>query len=90
MGSVDQPRDENGRWASSGSMGNQPVMSHANQPSVHTRLSAAARDRIIRGKAIDQRHFPNRGPEATAATDLGRPQAGLTATPGRFQFPRSK
>jgi len=48
------------------------------------RLSAAARDRIIRHKMIDQSHFPQRGADATAATDLGRPQVGLTASAGRF------
>ncbi len=76
-----------------------PTMHHAGQPSVGTgggggggggsgggRLSAAARDRIIRQKGIDQRHFPNRGAEATAATDQGQPMAGLTATPGRFRY----
>ena len=50
------------------------------------RLSAAARDRIIRQKGIDQRHFPNRGADATAATDQGQPMAGLTATRGRFKY----
>ena len=67
------------------------VTEHAG-PSVGTdsgqssRLSQAARDRIIRGKGTDQRHYPNRGPEATGATDLMRPMAGLTATPGRFKY----
>ena len=42
-----QPRDNHGRWASTGSVGNQPVTAHAGQPSVHTRLRPAAREKII-------------------------------------------
>lgn len=87
MGSIDQPRDDHGRFASSGSMGNQPVKSSAGQPSMHSRLRPAARDRIIRQKGIDQRHFPIRtDAEATAKTDLGRPMASITSTPGRFKY----
>jgi hypothetical protein len=71
-------------------MGNQPVKSSSGQPSVHTRLSAAARDAIIRGKGIDARRYPSRGPEATALTDHGKPQGSFTASSGRFQFPRNK
>ena len=58
------------------------VAKHAGAESVGTsspRLSAGARDRIIRQKGTDQRLFPNRGPEATAATDLGS-----AAKSGRF------
>lgn len=78
-----QPRDSRGRWAATGSTGNQPVTAHAGQPSVHTRLSPAARDRVIRGKFTDQRAYPVRtDAEVTAKTDLGK--AG--PTPGRFQY----
>lgn len=45
-------------------------------------------DRTVRNKGVDQRAYPYRGPEATAATDLMRPMAGLSATPGRFKFKR--
>jgi hypothetical protein len=35
-------------------------------------LSAAARDAVIRGKMVDQTHFPNRGPDTLSkARDLG-------------------
>ncbi len=48
-------------------------------------LSAAARDRIIRNKATDQRHFPIRSDANIAAvTDQSKPMASITATPGRF------
>ncbi|HVA17445.1 MAG TPA: hypothetical protein VMV59_06995 [Candidatus Dormibacteraeota bacterium] len=65
------------------------VTKHAGAASVGTsRLSAAARDSVIRGKATDQRHFPIRSDANIAArTDQGKPQIGLTATPGRFRFP---
>lgn len=45
----------------------------------------AVGDRTIRNKGVDQRAYPYRGPEATAATDLMRPMAN---TPGRFRFKR--
>ena len=87
MGTVDQPRDSNGRWASTGSVGRQPVKSSGGQPSVHTRLSRAARENIIKGKGVDQRHFPIRTDAyATGLTDRQGPMAGLTATPGRFKY----
>jgi|SRR5579862_1716772 len=94
MGTEDQPRDDHGRWSSSGSMGRQPVQSHDNQPSVHTRLSAAARDRIVRMKGIDQRRYgvpmDTQGsrlrPDTGAKTDFGKPMASQTSTPGRFKF----
>jgi len=40
----------------------------------------ARQDAIIRGKGIDQRHFPNRMSETTAATDLGqiKPKFAMT------------
>jgi len=57
MGTVDQPRDSNGRWASTGSVGRQPVKSSGGQPSVHTRLSRAARENIIKFRSVDQRHY---------------------------------
>jgi len=77
-----QPRDSHGRWAATGSTGNQPVTAHADQPSVHTRLRPAARDRIIRNKMTDQTHFPIRtDAEIAAKTDLGSavPRAGSPA-----------
>lgn len=78
-----QPRDSHGRWAATGSTGNQPVTSSAGQASVHTRLRPAARDRIIRNKMVDQSHYPIRtDAEVTAKTDLGK--AG--PSPGRFQY----
>jgi hypothetical protein len=78
-----QPRDERGRWAATGSTGNQPVTAHADQASVHTRLRPAARDRIIRGKFADQRAYPVRtDAEVTAKTDLGKAGPSL----GRFQY----
>ncbi|MGH6670749.1 MAG: hypothetical protein ACRECV_02090 [Xanthobacteraceae bacterium] len=80
---TDQPRDEDGRFASGNSMGRQPVTSSGDQPSVHTRLRAAARDAVIRGKMVDQSHRPIRTDHAIAAiTDHGK--AG--ASPGRFKY----
>lgn len=67
----------------------QVVTLHAGQDSVadsgagFSRLSSAARDAIIRQKATDQRHFPVRGPESTAAIDLGMP-AGSRTAPGKL------
>ena len=82
-----QPRDDHGRWASTGSVGNQPVTSSAGQPSVHTRLRPAAREKIIINKMTDQSHFPIRtGAAVNAMTDHGKPMGSLTATPGRFKF----
>lgn len=48
----------------------------------------AVGDRTIRNKGVDQRSYPVRGPETTAATDLMRPMGSITATPGRFKFKR--
>lgn len=84
---ADIHRDERGRFAPGDSMGNQPVTEHANTPSVHTRLSAAARDAIIRGKGVDQRHYPVRtDAEVTAKTDFGKPQGSQMSTAGRFKY----
>jgi hypothetical protein len=82
-----QARDSHGRWASTGSVGNQPVTASAGQASVHTRLRPAARDRIIRNKMVDQSHFKVRtDAEVTALTDHGK--AG--PSPGRFQYMNGK
>ena len=84
MGSPDQPRDNRGRWSAGSASGDHQadardpsdrrvVTAHAG-PSVGTgpRLSAAARDAVIRGKMVDQTHFPNRGPDTLSkARDLG-------------------
>lgn len=83
MGNTDQPRNERGEWTSGDSAGRQPVQSHAGQASMHTnlRLSAAARDRIIRGKGTDQRHFPVKSDANVASTtDL----IGTRVTPGKI------
>jgi hypothetical protein len=76
-----------------------PVARHANVPSVGTdagsgpRLSDAARANIIRGKAIDARHYgvandtggerlrSDTGPK----TDFGKPMSGFQSKPGTFQ-----
>ena len=81
-------RDERGRFASNGdTVGRQPVTQHGNTESVHTRLSQAARDAIIRGKGTDARHFPVRTDAySTGLTDLQKPMASLTSTPGRFKY----
>ena len=82
--SADQPRDERGRWSAGSASGDHQaeardpsdrrvVTAHA-EPSVGTgpRLSAAARDAVIRGKMVDQSHFSNRGPDTLSkARDLG-------------------
>ena len=77
-------RDERGRFSVGGAGGDHQaearspsdrrvVVAHA-QPSVGVgpRLSAAARDAVIRGKGIDVRHFPERGPaNLSKSRDLG-------------------
>ncbi len=82
MGTVDQPRDERGRWSVGAAGGDHQaearspsdrrvVVAHA-QPSVGVRLSTAARDLIVRNKGIDQRHFPNRTADnLSRGRDLG-------------------
>jgi len=75
-----------------------PVARHANAPSVGTensggRLSEAARSNIIRGKAIDARHYGvanDTGGERLRSdtptkTDFGKPQGGFQSKPGTFQ-----
>jgi hypothetical protein len=82
-----QPRDSHGRWASGGSVGNQPITSSAGQASVHTRLRPAAREKITINKMVDQSHYPVRtGAAVNAMTDHQRPMGSLTATPGRFKY----
>jgi hypothetical protein len=51
------------------------------------RLSRAARERIIANKATDQRRYPLRSDAQIAAkTDLQKPMASLTSSPGRFRY----
>jgi len=97
MSNPNQPRDERGRF-SAGSAGgdHQPeardpndrrvVAPHNGAMSVGTHLSAK-QERINLRMAADERHYPTRSDAAVAAlTDRGRPQAGLTSTPGRFRY----
>lgn len=83
---VDQPRDSHGRWTSNGSIGRQPVQSHANTPSVHTRLSAKA-EKIALGKAQDEKRYPSRTDQEVAAmTDLGKPTPSYSTKQSRFPY----
>jgi hypothetical protein len=68
--SPDQPRASDGKWTAGA--GRQPITAHNSQPSVGVRLSAAARDAVIRGKGIDVRHYPERGAaNLSKSRDLG-------------------
>jgi len=53
-------------------------------------LRPAARDRIVRNKMVDQGSRAGRpirtDADIASRTDFGKPQAGLTATPGRFKY----
>ena len=70
-----------------------PVAKHNGADSVGTngnggpqRFSESARARVIRQKAIDARHYgvPGDMQGRLNKLALGKPQAGLAATPGRF------
>jgi len=72
------------------SPGRQPIRRHGNATSVGTerpRYSVAARDLVIRNRAIDARHFGVEGDMQSRLDKLPMtPKAGLTATPGRFKY----
>lgn len=86
MGSVDQPRGADGKWISGGSMGRQPVQSHAGQPSVHTNLSAKE-ERIAMRKQADERRYPTRTDSQVAAmTDFGKPTPSYSTKQSRFPY----
>jgi hypothetical protein len=92
MGSASQARDSHGRWTAG---------SDAAAAGAHTKgiqkikpwgsgrpaKGQAARDRTIRGKMVDQSHYGVPGDMAARLDKLPMtPKAGITATPGRFQY----